>query len=193
MKQQVSARIPSSWGDVIVYAYADNADEQLPHLAIVHPDFRTVTAPLVRMHSECLTGDLLGSGRCDCGEQLHQALELIQTRKGVLLYLRQEGRGIGLINKLHAYNLQDEGLNTVDANHQLGFEADERTYEIAAWILKDLGITHIKLLTNNPLKISSLNNEGIDIIERVPLQIEPSEDNKRYLRTKKDLLGHLLD
>jgi 3,4-dihydroxy 2-butanone 4-phosphate synthase/GTP cyclohydrolase II len=135
----------------------------------------------------------LGSSRCDCGEQLHRALELIQSTKGVLLYLRQEGRGIGLINKLHAYNLQDDGLNTVDANHQLGFEADERTYEIAAWILKDLGITKLRLLTNNPRKMSSLSDAGIDIIERIPLKIEPSDDNRRYLRTKKDVLGHLLD
>jgi len=193
MKKQVSARIPSTWGDVVVYAYADHTDEPLPHLAIVHPDFHLQNAPLVRVHSECLTGDLLGSARCDCGEQLHQALELIQQHRGILLYLRQEGRGIGLINKLHAYNLQDEGLNTVDANHQLGFDADERTYEIAAWILKDLGVTKISLLTNNPLKLSSLKKDGIDVIERVPLQIEPSEDNKRYLRTKKDIMGHLLD
>lgn len=193
MKRQVSARIPSSWGDVIVHAYADNPDEHQPHLAIVHPDYLTQVAPIVRVHSECLTGDLLGSARCDCGDQLHRALELIQEHHGILLYLRQEGRGIGLINKLHAYNLQDEGLNTVDANHQLGFDADERTYEIAAWILKDLGVSQIRLLTNNPLKLSSLRKDGIDVLERIPLQITPSKDNRRYLRTKKDILGHLLD
>ena len=193
MKKQVSAHIPSSWGEFIVHAYADSPDDQLPHLAIVHPDAHLIETPLVRVHSECLTGDLLGSGRCDCGDQLHQALELIQEHKGILLYLRQEGRGIGLINKLHAYNLQDGGLNTVDANHQLGFEADERTYEIAAFILRDLGVSKIRLLTNNPLKVSSLREDGIAVTKRVPLQIEPSEGNAYYLRTKKDILGHLLD
>ncbi len=193
MKRQVSAHLPSTWGEFRVHAYADHSDEPLPHLALVHPDYLGNPTPLVRVHSECLTGDLLGSMRCDCGEQLHRALEMIQAEKGVLLYLRQEGRGIGLINKLRAYNLQDDGLNTVDANHQLGFEADERTYEIAAFILKDLGITQIRLLTNNPQKISSLVSDGIEIVERLPIQITPSAGNARYLRTKKDIMGHLLD
>lgn len=193
MKKQVSAHIPTSWGDFRVIAYADKPSEPLPHLAIVHPEYLDSSIPLVRVHSECLTGDLLGSTRCDCGEQLHRSLDMIYRQKGVLLYLRQEGRGIGLINKLRAYNLQDDGLNTVDANHQLGFEADERTYETAALILKDLGITRIRLLTNNPRKIASLRQDGIEIVERIAIQIEPSVDNSRYLRTKKDILGHLLD
>lgn len=193
MKKQVSARIPTSWGQFQVMAYANRSTEPSPHLAIVHPDFQLVEAPLVRIHSECLTGDLLGSTRCDCGEQLHRALGLVHAQKGILLYLRQEGRGIGLINKLHAYNLQDEGMNTVDANHQLGFEADERTYEIAALILKDLGVSQIQLLTNNPRKVASMKQNGITILERLSIQIKPTEPNAKYLRTKKDILGHLLD
>lgn len=193
MKKQVSAAIPTSWGDIIIHAYADEPTDPLPHLAVVHPNYLKHPAPLVRVHSECLTGDLLGSCKCDCGEQLHRALYLIQEHEGILLYLRQEGRGIGLINKLRAYNLQNEGLNTVDANHQLGFDADERHYEIAAWILRDLGIGQIRLLTNNPQKITSLRNDGIVITERQPLVIEPTAGNASYLRTKKDILGHLLD
>jgi 3,4-dihydroxy 2-butanone 4-phosphate synthase/GTP cyclohydrolase II len=193
MKKQVSARIPTSWGEFFVHAYANKPSEPLPHLAIVHPQFHLEQAPLVRIHSECLTGDLLGSTRCDCGEQLHRALDLIYEQRGILLYLRQEGRGIGLINKLRAYNLQDEGLNTVDANHQLGFEADERTYETAVLILEDLGVNQIRLLTNNPHKVASLNKSGIQILERIAIQVEPSEVNAKYLRTKKDILGHLLD
>ncbi len=193
MKKQVSARIPTSWGQFQVSAYANRPSEPSPHLAIVHPDYHLIEAPLVRIHSECLTGDLLGSTRCDCGEQLHRALDMVYLQKGILLYLRQEGRGIGLINKLRAYNLQDDGLNTVDANHQLGFEADGRTYEIAALILKDLGVAQIRLLTNNPRKVESLNQNGIMVRERLSIQIEPSELNAKYLRTKKDILGHLLD
>jgi 3,4-dihydroxy 2-butanone 4-phosphate synthase/GTP cyclohydrolase II len=193
IKRQVSAHIPSTWGEFIVHAYAEDQNEQFPHLAIVHRELRTEPAPMVRVHSECLTGDLLGSLRCDCGEQLHRSFEMIQEHQGILLYLRQEGRGIGLINKLHAYNLQDEGLNTVDANHQLGFDADERTYEIAGQILRDLGVQRIRLLTNNPRKVTSLRNDGMEIAERIPIQIPPSVDNARYLRTKKDILGHMLD
>jgi 3,4-dihydroxy 2-butanone 4-phosphate synthase/GTP cyclohydrolase II len=193
MKNQVSAHIPTTWGDFYVHAYAQRPVDPLPHLAIVHPDYQLNPVPLVRVHSECLTGDLLGSTRCDCGEQLHRSLDMIYRQKGVLLYLRQEGRGIGLINKLRAYNLQDGGLNTVDANHQLGFEADERSYEIAALILRDLGIDRIRLLTNNPRKVASLKQDGIEIVERVSIQVIPSDENADYLRTKKDILGHLLD
>ena len=165
----------------------------MPHLVIAHPEVDLTNIPLVRVHSECLTGDLLGSKRCDCGEQLKLALQLVRDEKGILLYLRQEGRGIGLTNKLKAYNLQDQGLNTIDANHQLGFEADTRTYDIATFMLNDLGVRKIRLLTNNPLKVESLINSGIEIAERVPIQIEPGKDNKRYLKTKKDLMGHILD
>lgn len=148
---------------------------------------------IVRVHSECFTGDVLGSQRCDCGSQLHKSLEIITREKGVLIYLRQEGRGIGLINKLKAYNLQDEGFNTIDANHQLGFETDEREYHIATLILRDLGIRRIRLLTNNPEKVNSLVREGIEIVDRVPLLVVPNEDNEEYLRVKRDLMGHFLE
>ncbi|MDX1478088.1 MAG: GTP cyclohydrolase II [Saprospiraceae bacterium] len=193
MKKQVAARLPTRWGTFDVLAYAEKSSDRLPHLAIVHPDFKPTGAPLVRVHSECLTGDLFASMRCDCGQQLRRSLESIYQARGVLLYLRQEGRGIGLINKLKAYNLQDEGLNTIDANHQLGFEADERTYEIASYILKDLGVKEIQLLTNNPEKVASLSKDGIRIVKRVPIKIKPHEINEDYLKTKKDLMGHFLD
>jgi len=193
MKKLASAMIPTSTGKFRVTSYAGSDDDRMPHLAISHPDVNFEDTPLVRVHSECFTGDVLSSKRCDCGEQLQRALQLIREEKGILLYLRQEGRGIGLTNKLKAYNLQDKGLNTIDANHQLGFEADERTYDIATFILNDLGVRKIKLLTNNPLKVESLKNGGIEIAERVSIQIEPGKDNKAYLKTKKDLMGHLLD
>ena len=192
MKKQVSAVLPSEWGQFIIRAYAGGKSEQMPHLAFHHEELDPDKPVIVRVHSECLTGDLLGSNRCDCGEQLDASLKLISEEKGLLIYLRQEGRGIGLINKLKAYNLQDEGLNTIDANHQLGFEADERSYEIAKFILQDLGIKRIRLLTNNPLKVRSLKESGIEVVERVPLKIDPQSDNAFYLKTKKDKMGHLL-
>ncbi len=193
MKKLASALIPSATGDFRVTSYSESDDDRMPHLVIMHPNVNFDDTPLVRVHSECFTGDLLGSKRCDCGEQLHRALELVNKEKGILLYLRQEGRGIGLTNKLKAYNLQDNGLNTIDANHQLGFDADARTYDIATYILNDLGVRKIRLLTNNPRKVESLKKGGIEIIERVSIQIMPTKDNKDYLKTKKDLMGHFLD
>ena len=193
MEKQVSTTIPSPWGDLKVIAYARDGEDRMPHLAIYNPVVPLTEPVLVRIHSECLTGDLLRSKRCDCGDQLDKSLQMINENGGLLIYLRQEGRGIGLINKLKAYNLQDQGYNTVDANHQLGFETDERSYEIGTYILKDMGISKIKLLTNNPEKIESVINGGIEVIERVPLKIEPIKENKNYLQTKKDVLGHLLD
>ncbi len=193
MKQLASAMIPTPWGEFNVSTYADSEDDRMPHMAIAHPDLEDTEVPLVRVHSECFTGDVLSSRRCDCGEQLNRAIRLINEQKGVLIYLRQEGRGIGLTNKLKAYNLQDQGVNTVEANHQLGFEADERTYDIAKLILQDLGISKIRLLTNNPDKVESLKQSGIEIVERIPIQIEPHADNEHYLQTKKDIMGHLLD
>ncbi len=193
MKKLASAIIPTPHGEFRVTSYANHEDDRMPHLAIAHPKMDPKSKPLVRVHSECFTGDLLGSKRCDCGEQLERALALMQKEKGVLLYLRQEGRGIGLTNKLKAYNLQDQGFNTIDANHQLGFDADERTYDIASFMLKDLGVEAIRLLTNNPDKVESLVKGGIEVSERRPIKIEPNEQNASYLNTKRDLMGHILD
>lgn len=193
MKKLASAIIPTPHGDFRVTSFAEHEDDRMPHLAIAHPEMDPKSNPLVRVHSECFTGDLLGSKRCDCGEQLELALDLMQKEKGVVLYLRQEGRGIGLTNKLKAYNLQDQGFNTIDANHQLGFDADERTYDIASFMLKDLGVSAIRLLTNNPDKVEGLVKGGIEVAERRPIKIEPNETNASYLNTKRDLMGHILD
>lgn len=193
MQKQVHSSIPTSGGLWYIDAYADHDREVMPHLAIYPPGLDPEGPVMVRVHSECFTGDVLGSQRCDCGAQLHKSLEMITREKGVLIYLRQEGRGIGLINKLKAYNLQDEGFNTIDANHQLGFETDEREYHIATLILRDLGIKRIRLLTNNPEKVNSLVREGIEIVDRVPLLVAPNVDNEEYLRVKRDLMGHFLD
>ncbi|HUR31813.1 MAG TPA: GTP cyclohydrolase II [Saprospiraceae bacterium] len=193
MQKQVHSSIPTSSGLWYIDAYAETDAEPMPHLALYPPGLNPAGVVTVRIHSECITGDLFGSKRCDCGSQLEKSLEVISREKGILIYLRQEGRGIGLINKLKAYNLQDEGFNTVNANHQLGFETDERQYHIASQILHDLGIKDIRLLTNNPEKMNSLTKSGINIIDRMPLMIEPTEDNEDYLRIKRDLMGHLLD
>jgi GTP cyclohydrolase II len=161
--------------------------------ALVRGSLDDGNVPLVRLHSECLTGDVLGSLRCDCGEQLDAALELIsQAPSGVLLYLPQEGRGIGLANKIRAYALQDQGLDTVDANLALGLPVDRRDYAAAALILRSLGLTQVRLLTNNPLKSAALERHGVHVAERVPLTVPPNAINRRYLRTKADRMGHLL-
>ena len=193
MQKQVHSSIPTSFGVWYIDAYADHDADPMPHLALYSPELDPAQIVTVRVHSECLTGDLFGSKRCDCGSQLEKSLEVIAREKGVLVYLRQEGRGIGLINKLKAYNLQDEGFNTIDANHQLGFETDKRQYHIATQILQDLGIKRIHLLTNNPEKVTSLTRGGIEIIDRMPLMIEPNQNNEDYLRIKRDFMGHLLD
>ena len=193
MQKQVHSSIPTSSGLWYIDAYSETDTEPMPHLALYPPGLNPDSVVTVRIHSECITGDLFGSKRCDCGSQLEKSLEVISKEKGVLIYLRQEGRGIGLINKLKAYNLQDEGFNTVNANHQLGFETDERQYHTAILILQDLGIKNIRLLTNNPEKMNSLTRSGINIVDRMPLMTEPTEDNEDYLRIKRDLMGHLLD
>ncbi len=191
MQRQAEAVIPTGLGNFRMIAYADSAAEWMPHVALVSEKMDPAQPVLVRIHSECMTGDVFGSHRCDCGEQLHQALEMAAEKGGVVLYLRQEGRGIGLINKLRAYNLQDEGLNTVDANTHLGLEADARQYDIAINILEDLGIQSIHLVTNNPLKIEAIEHSSLQLVSRIPLVIPPHAGNKSYLRTKHDLMGHL--
>ncbi len=192
LKRQADAMLPTRWGNFKLVAYARRSDDPLPHLAMVHENFDAKQQPiLVRVHSECMTGDVFHSHRCDCGEQLDYALRMAAERGGVVIYLRQEGRGIGLINKLKAYQLQDKGLNTAEANLKLGFKADERTYEDAKTILDDLGIQKITLLTNNPLKINYLEKQGIEIVARESIIIESRAENAFYLHTKRDLMGHL--
>ncbi len=184
------AKLPTRHGDFKVILYRSVVDDK-DHLALVRGDVKGEKNVLVRVHSECLTGDLLGSLRCDCGEQLHEALRRIDEEgEGVLLYMRQEGRGIGLRNKMRAYALQDEGLDTVEANHALGFEDDLREYGIGAQILRDLGLSTIRLMTNNPRKIVGLEGYGLRVVGRVPLYLPTNPHNERYINTKKRKLGH---
>ena len=193
IKRQVEAQLPTSRGGFRMIAYAASESDYSPHLALVSKGFDPKGDVLVRVHSECLTGDTFGSTRCDCGDQLNESLYQIAEENGVLIYLRQEGRGIGLIHKLKAYNLQDKGYNTKDANIHLGFEADERSYELAVRIMKDLQVKSIRLLTNNPEKISTIEDSSIELVERVPLIIKAKKENRSYLETKRDFMGHLLE
>ncbi|AMA73645.1 MULTISPECIES: bifunctional 3,4-dihydroxy-2-butanone-4-phosphate synthase/GTP cyclohydrolase II [Aneurinibacillus] len=193
VRREVEVELPSEYGHFRMVAYTNDTDDK-EHVALVKGDIHPDIPTLVRVHSECLTGDVFGSFRCDCGPQLHAALRQIEEEgRGVLLYMRQEGRGIGLINKLKAYKLQEQGLDTVEANEKLGFPADLREYGIGAQILADLGLGQIRLLTNNPRKIKGIEGYGLCVVERVPLQMEVVEANERYLRTKKSKLGHLLN
>lgn len=193
IQKQAEAIIPTPWGNFNMIAFAEEASDWMPHLALVHENFTPEEPVLVRVHSECITGDLFGSKRCDCGEQLDKALELTAAKGGMVLYLRQEGRGIGLINKLKAYNLQDNGLNTLDANVHLGLEVDARQYDVAIKMLELLGVNRICLLTNNPEKIEAFDTSNITIVQRVPLIVAPNEDNLNYLKTKADEMGHMFD
>ncbi|HUV30257.1 MAG TPA: bifunctional 3,4-dihydroxy-2-butanone-4-phosphate synthase/GTP cyclohydrolase II [Acidobacteriota bacterium] len=183
---------PTAYGDFKLHLYGSDIDDH-HHLALVKGDVAGKPDVLVRVHSQCLTGDVFGSHRCDCGPQLHKAMQRVEKEgTGVILYMRQEGRGIGLANKLFAYELQDAGRDTVEANEDLGFKADLRDYGVGAQILVDLGLNSIRLLTNNPRKVIGLKGYGLEITERVPLQTEPTRHNHRYLETKRDKLGHLL-
>lgn len=186
------ANLPTNRGDFRVFVYKSMVDHK-EHVALVKGDIDPEKPTLVRMHSECLTGDVFHSLRCDCHDQLNRALDIIKGEEcGVLVYMRQEGRGIGLINKIRAYDLQDHGRDTVEANEELGFRADLRDYGIGAQILLDLGVKRLKLLTNNPKKIVGLHGFGLEITDRIPIEIQPNSNNQKYLETKRDKLGHLI-
>jgi len=186
------AKLPTLHGEFRMIGF-ENVTNGEHHVALVKGEINPEDEVLVRVHSECLTGDAFGSMKCDCGDQLHAALDKIEKAgKGILLYMRQEGRGIGLINKIKAYALQDQGMDTVDANLALGFDEDLRDYGIGAQILSDLGVKKVRLMTNNPLKLKGLSGHGIEIIERVPIQLNHNEKNLYYMKTKKDRMGHIL-
>lgn len=185
--------IPTKYGNFRTIAFASDSNEKMPHMALVHPDTDFSKIVNVRIHSECMTGDVFHSYRCECGEQLDWSMQYIQKHTGVIIYLRQEGRGIGIINKLHAYVKQDEGYDTAEANKELGFGYDDRTYEDAITIISDLGIGKVNLLTNNPEKIKAMDNCTIKVMNRIPVEIEPHFENLDYLRTKKYFFGHKLN
>jgi len=193
VRKIVETDLPTGYGPFRIHAFESGIDGQ-HHVALVMSDLSAGEEPaLVRVHSQCLTGDIFASSRCDCGDQLHKALEMIsQAGRGVLLYLRQEGRGIGLVHKLMAYQLQDQGKDTVEANEALGFKADQRDYGIGAQILVELGVKKIRLLTNNPRKFVGLEGYGLEIVGRLPIEIPANDANRRYLKTKKEKLGHIL-
>lgn len=191
VRHVASCRLPTQWGEFVLHGFEDAADGR-EHVALVMGEVAGDDPPLVRLHSECLTGDGLYSLRCDCGAQLEAALRNIAADgRGVLVYLRQEGRGIGLLNKIRAYALQDRGADTVDANHRLGLPVDSREYGVAAAMLANLGVHRLRLMTNNPRKLHALDQAGIEVVERVPLRIPANVHNAAYLRTKALRLGHL--
>lgn len=192
IQREVSVSMPTQWGDFTLTAYTQKITGE-QHIALHKGKWEPDDHVLVRVHSSCVTGDIFGSCRCDCGPQLHKAMEMIeQEGRGVIVYMNQEGRGIGLVNKLHAYNLQEKGVDTVDANLQLGFKADHRDYGIGAQILRDLGVHNMRLMSNNPTKRAGLVGYGLQIIETVPIEINPNPYNETYLKTKRDRMGHTI-
>jgi 3,4-dihydroxy 2-butanone 4-phosphate synthase/GTP cyclohydrolase II len=193
IRQVAEAVLPTQYGKFKMVGFENDVDGR-EHVALVKGKIKPDEPVLVRVHSECLTGDVFASARCDCGDQLHMAMEMIEKEgKGVIVYMRQEGRGIGLLNKLKAYHLQEKGRDTVEANVELGFSPDLRDYGIGAQILVHLGVRKMRLITNNPKKIKGLEGYGLEVVDRVSIEIEPNEENKRYLKTKKEKLGHLLE
>lgn len=191
--KQAQASIPTDWGEFMMKAYSQTSENMMPHIVLSSLDLDTSKPIYLRIHSECITGDLFHSNRCDCGEQLDRSMKLIQEKGGMVIYLRQEGRGIGIINKLKAYNKQDEGFDTIEANLALGFGVDQREFQEAIDILKMEGVTAVKLLTNNPKKIESFKDSGVEITERIPLETTIKKENRAYLQTKKNGLGHLFE
>ncbi len=192
VRSEIGVEMPTKWGDFDLIAYRQIDTDEI-HLALVKGTWEKDEAVLVRVHSSCVTGDIFGSCRCDCGEQLHNAMEMVQKAgKGVILYMNQEGRGIGLINKLKAYKLQEQGMDTVQANLALGFGMDERDYGVGAQILRDLGISKIKLISNNPRKRAGLIGYGLEIVDSIAIEISPNKHNEQYLTTKRDKLGHTI-
>src|SRR5579859_139048 len=192
IKRHLDVSLPTEYGDFQLVAYEEKATQEI-HMALVKGTWEKNEPVLVRVHSSCVTGDIFGSCRCDCGSQLHNAMTMVEKEgKGVVLYMKQEGRGIGLLNKLKAYKLQEQGLDTVEANLQLGFDMDNRDYGIGAQILHDLGICKIRLITNNPKKRVGLMGYGLAIVENIPIEIKPNPHNEKYLQTKRDKLGHLI-
>ena len=193
MERVAVANLPTEWGDFRVAAYRSlTSDEEF--VVLFKGEMRRDVPTLVRIHSQCLTGDVFGSTKCDCGRQLHQTMQMInQEGRGAIVYQQQEGRGIGIVNKIRAYALQDEGADTVEANVRLGLEVDLREYKQCAEILYDLGLCNVKVISNNPLKLRALEEAGLKIVERVSIEVDATEDAAGYLRTKKEKLGHLLD
>jgi 3,4-dihydroxy 2-butanone 4-phosphate synthase/GTP cyclohydrolase II len=194
IKRAATANLPTRFGGAFKIVVYENDVDDMKHIALLKGEIGPEDEVLVRVHSECATGDIFGSERCDCGDQLHRAMEMVDAEgKGVIVYMHQEGRGIGLVNKIRAYELQERGVDTVDANIELGFKADLRDYGIGAQILADLGVRKMRLMTNNPKKIVGLEGYGIAITERVPIVIQPNDTNIRYLETKMKRMGHMLD
>lgn len=193
LTKQVETFLPTEWGNFKIIAYSEKEDDWMPHLVLIHENTNFDETIPVRFHSECLTGDIFHSTKCECGKQLHQSLSYFQENGGILIYLRQEGRNIGIINKLKAYNLQMEGKNTVEANLELGLPADARNFEDAITILEDLQIKSILLLTNNPDKMAAFEKSSIQLNGRIPIEIKASEESKNYLETKKTFFKHLLE
>lgn len=193
LKNQVETQLPTDWGNFKIIAYSEDENDWMPHLVLVHENTNFEETIPIRFHSECLTGDIFHSKKCECGKQLHSSLSYFEKNGGILIYLRQEGRNIGLINKLKAYKLQEEGKDTAQANIELGFPADGRSFEEAMTILEDLNVKSIYLLTNNPEKIAVFRNSKIEFKGRIPIEIKATKESENYLHTKKVYFKHLLD